>query len=40
MDGGDWVFIRSSEEPGHMMRFTPQEWADFVAGAKVGDFDL
>lgn len=39
-DGGEWVFVRASQEPGHMMRFTEAEWRDFVAGVKNGDFDL
>ncbi|QNP72107.1 DUF397 domain-containing protein [Streptomyces roseirectus] len=25
---------------GTVMQFTPQEWADFLTGAKSGEFDL
>ncbi|MEU8617039.1 DUF397 domain-containing protein [Streptomyces sp. NPDC048623] len=33
------VAVRSSVT-GHAVEFTAEEWTDFLAGAKVGEFDL
>lgn len=33
------VYLRASENPGRVLTFTRSEWTDFVAGAKVGEFD-
>jgi hypothetical protein len=33
------VYLRASENPSRVLTFTKAEWADFVAGAKVGEFD-
>lgn len=38
-DGAD-ILIRQSDDPdGPRLRFTPDEWAAFLAGAKAGEFD-
>jgi hypothetical protein len=35
------VLLRDSKDPrGPVLRFTPDEWAAFVAGVKNGQFDL
>jgi Domain of unknown function (DUF397) len=37
---GDGVAMRDSkEQDGPMLRFTRDEWAAFLGGAKAGDFD-
>lgn len=37
--GGE-VLVRNSNDPdGPVLRFTPEEWAMFLAGAKAGEFD-
>lgn len=34
------VAVRDSKNPhGPVLTYTPQEWADFIAGAKNGEFD-
>ncbi|MFD8979283.1 DUF397 domain-containing protein [Streptomyces sp. NPDC059564] len=33
------VVVRSSVS-GRAVEFTPAEWADFLSGAKLGEFDL
>jgi hypothetical protein len=39
--GGGHVGVRNSKNPsGAVLRFTPDEWAAFTAGAKAGEFDL
>jgi len=35
----DAIMVRSSADPGKQLRFTVQEWADFLAGVRAGDFD-
>lgn len=34
------VEVRESDEPGVVIRTTPEKWAAFVAGAKNGEFDI
>ncbi|MEU2256361.1 DUF397 domain-containing protein [Nocardia xishanensis] len=35
------VALRSAEDPdGHVLVFTPEEWAAFTAGVHDGEFDL
>jgi len=36
----DKVYVRSSENPNHVLAFTNAEWVAFVAGAKLGEFDV
>jgi hypothetical protein len=37
---GDRVALRDSKhQDGPVLRFTPEEWAVFLAGAKAGEFD-
>ncbi len=36
---GDLVMMRSNVDPGVIFRMTRDEWQDFVAGVKQGDFD-
>ena len=37
---GEGVAVRDSKDQnGPILRFTPQEWAAFLAGAKAGEFD-
>ena len=37
---GDAIAIRDSKNPdGPVLRYSPEEWRDFLAGAKNGDFD-
>jgi hypothetical protein len=36
----DGAQMRDSKDPGPVLRFTPAEWAGFIAGAKAGEFDL
>ena len=39
-DAGE-VWVRDSKDPeGPVLRFTPSEWAIFIAGAKGGEFDI
>jgi hypothetical protein len=33
------VMIRSSRDPEDVLRFTPDEWAQFLRGVKRGEFD-
>jgi hypothetical protein len=33
-------YIRQSDAPMVMLKFTPAEWEAFVAGAKDGEFDI
>jgi hypothetical protein len=38
---GDAVDVRDSKNPdGPVLSFGPDEWAMFVAGVKLGEFDL
>jgi hypothetical protein len=38
---GESVLVRNSQRPeGPEVAYTPQEWTDFLAGAKNGEFDL
>ena len=38
---GDGVAVRDGKQPGGpALRFTPAEWLAFLAGARVGEFDL
>ena len=35
------VLLRDSKDPnGPVLRFTPHEWAAFIAGVKDGQFDI
>jgi hypothetical protein len=35
------ILLRDSKDPyGPVLRFTPAEWRAFLAGVKVGEFDL
>lgn len=34
------VMVRDSADPGRNLRFTPREWAEFVAGVRAGEFDV
>lgn len=36
----DAVRVRDTKIDGPALRFTPAEWAAFVAGVKAGEFDL
>jgi hypothetical protein len=37
---GDAVYIRNTNDPeGVISTFTPEEWRQFLAGAKLGHFD-
>jgi len=37
---GGGVAVRNSRDPdGAVLRFTPGEWAAFVGGARLGEFD-
>lgn len=38
VDGGD-ILLRESEEPGVIVRTTPEKLRAFVAGVKAGEFD-
>ena len=38
--GGIRVRQSTAGEDGAVLTFTPQEWADFVAAVKLGEFDL
>lgn len=35
----DSVTVRGSDEHGAVLRFTPREWEQFIAGVKAGEFD-
>ncbi len=37
---GGAVAMRSSKDPGTVLRYTEGEWRAFVLGAKDGEFDL
>jgi hypothetical protein len=38
---GDQVVVRDSKDrSGPALRFTPEEWRAFLAGARDGEFDL
>lgn len=35
-----WVLVRDSKDPdGATLRFTSEEWAEFLRGAKAEEFD-
>lgn len=36
---GSWAVRHSKNPDGSALTFTPGEWAAFVAGVKVGEFD-
>jgi Domain of unknown function (DUF397) len=37
---GDYVLVGNTSLPdGPINRYTPAEWREFLAGAKLGDFD-
>jgi hypothetical protein len=37
---GDIIEVRHSADPaGHVLRYTPAEWAAWLDGAKKGEFD-
>lgn len=36
----DTVAVRSSRVPGEVIWFTPEEWEAFLAGARLGEFNL
>jgi predicted secreted Zn-dependent protease len=37
---GDFVFVGNSDQPaGPVNKYTRAEWREFLAGAKLGDFD-
>jgi len=38
----DHVLVRDSKQgvAGDVLNFTRQEWADFIAGVKAGEFDI
>jgi hypothetical protein len=39
LSGGS-VGVRNSRDPeGHVLRFTRDEWRDFLTGARLGEFD-
>jgi len=41
LPGADRIAVRRSEEPeGPVLVYPAKAWADFVAGAKDGEFDL
>ena len=33
------IGVRDSKNPGPVLRFTPDEWRAFIAGARNGEFD-
>ena len=35
----DGVMIRNSRDPDEVLRFTPDEWSQFLRGVKRGEFD-
>jgi hypothetical protein len=37
---GGLVAVRNSQIPGEIVWFTPDEWAAFLAGTKLGEFNL
>jgi Domain of unknown function (DUF397) len=37
--GGDVLVRDTKDREGPVLRFTPAEWAAFLAGAKAGEFD-
>nr|WP_062341166.1 DUF397 domain-containing protein [Herbidospora sakaeratensis] len=38
---GDYVYVRDSKVPnGPVQVYTVPEWAAFIAGAKLGEFDV
>jgi hypothetical protein len=38
---GGMVAVRDSKNPGQpALVFTPEEWVEFIRGAKAGEFDL
>ncbi len=40
LPGGDGVAVRNSRHPdGPVLQFTPGEWAAFLGGARLGEFD-
>lgn len=38
--GKEIVAVRNSEIPGEIIWFTRQEWEAFLAGTKIGEFNL
>jgi hypothetical protein len=34
------VLVQDSKNPGVILTFTDEEWRDFVAGVKAGEFDV
>lgn len=38
--GKELVAVRNSEIPGEVIWFTREEWNAFLAGARLGEFDL
>jgi hypothetical protein len=34
-----WVYVTDTERPEFRIAFTEQEWRDFVAGVRAGEFD-
>jgi hypothetical protein len=37
---GEFVLVGSTRDPDSLVvRFTHEEWSEFLAGAKLGDFD-
>lgn len=36
---GDKILFRNSTSKNKILRFTPAEWNDFLAGVQLGDFD-
>jgi len=39
-DGPDVIYLRNSREPDKMVAFSGDEWRDFIAGARAGEFDV
>lgn len=37
---GDTLALRDSVDPTPFLRFTGQQWGDFVLGVRAGEFDL
>jgi hypothetical protein len=38
-DHGQHVLVRNSADPFGLLRFTPEEWDEFIAGVRRGAFD-
>lgn len=39
-DAGEHVMVRSTTDPTKRVVFTPEEWRDFIAAAKNGEYDV